>query len=401
MREVGDGNLNLVFIVEGPAGGLVVKQALPYVRLVGESWPLPLERSWFEYNALVEEGRYAPRLTPQVFHFDREQAMIVMEYLSPHIIMRKGLVRGIEYPRFAADIAEFLAATLFHTSVLAGTAAEHKRRLELFARNIELCRITEDLVFTDPYREAPLNRWTSPQLDADKRAFETDAPLKAAAQVRKYQFLTDAQALIHGDLHTGSIMLTTADTRVIDPEFAFVGPIGFDVGAVIGNLLLAYFAQEGHEAAPHARDPYRAWILDQVVAVWTGFHDRFLALWRQAKGGEAFVAGLFTSPQDEAALDAERRRFLRSLFEDALAFRWAQDDPPHSRPRPRRGPGKHRRSGTARDLRAQGIETCPHACGRGSEVCRRLRRDRSGARGRARLSRTRPDYGVVAPCVPV
>jgi 5-methylthioribose kinase len=320
VREVGDGNLNLVFIVEGPAGGLVVKQALPYVRLVGESRPLPLERSWFEYNALVEEGRYAPRLTPQVFHFDREQAMIVMEYLSPHIIMRKGLVRGIEYPRFAADIAEFLAATLFHTSVLAGTAAEHKRRLELFARNIELCRITEDLVFTDPYREAPLNRWTSPQLDAAKRAFETDAPLKAAAQVRKYQFLTDAQALIHGDLHTGSIMLTTADTRVIDPEFAFVGPIGFDVGAVIGNLLLAYFAQEGHEAAPHARDPYRAWILEQVVAVWTGFHDRFLALWRQAKGGEAFVAGLFTSPQDEAALDAERRRFLRSLFEDALAF---------------------------------------------------------------------------------
>jgi len=57
VREVGDGNLNLVFIVEGSAGGLVVKQALPYVRLVGESWPLPLERSWFEYNALVEQAR--------------------------------------------------------------------------------------------------------------------------------------------------------------------------------------------------------------------------------------------------------------------------------------------------------------------------------------------------------
>jgi 5-methylthioribose kinase len=319
-REVGDGNLNLVFIVEGPRGGVVVKQALPYVRLVGESWPLPLERSWFEYNALVEEARYAPRLTPTVFHFDRQQAMIVMEYLSPHVIMRKGLVRGMQYPRFAADIAEFLAQTLFNTSVLAGTAAEHKRRVELFARNIELCRITEDLIFTDPYREAPLNRWTSPHLDADKRAFEADSALKLAAQARKYQFLTDAQALIHGDLHTGSIMVTTEDTRVIDAEFAFVGPMGFDVGAVIGNLLLAYFAQEGHEAAPGARDAYRAWILDQVTAVWTGFHDRFLALWRQAQGGEAYVAGLFTSPQDQARLEAERRRFLRSLFEDTLAF---------------------------------------------------------------------------------
>src|SRR5579862_4992320 len=170
VREVGDGNLNLVFIVEGPAGGLVVKQALPYVRLVGESWPLPLERSWFEYNALVEQARYAPRLVPKIFHFDRQQAMIVMEYLSPHVIMRKGLIRGMEYPRFAADIAEFLAATLFNTSVLAGSAAEHKRRIALFAPNIELCRITEDLVFTDPYREAPLNRWNRPHLDADKKA---------------------------------------------------------------------------------------------------------------------------------------------------------------------------------------------------------------------------------------
>ncbi len=170
IREVGDGNLNLVFIVEGETAGVVVKQALPYVRLVGESWPLPLERSWFEYNALTEEARDAGRLTPEVFHFDRAQAMIVMEYLNPHVIMRKGLIRGIEYPRFADDIAEFQAATLFSTSVLAGTAAEHKARAELFASNTALCKITEDLVFTDPYREAPLNRWTRPYLDAHKRA---------------------------------------------------------------------------------------------------------------------------------------------------------------------------------------------------------------------------------------
>ncbi|TIQ53366.1 MAG: S-methyl-5-thioribose kinase, partial [Mesorhizobium sp.] len=31
VREVGDGNLNLVFIVEGAQGAAVVKQALPYV----------------------------------------------------------------------------------------------------------------------------------------------------------------------------------------------------------------------------------------------------------------------------------------------------------------------------------------------------------------------------------
>ena len=56
ISEIGDGNLNLVFIVKGTTGGIAVKQALPYVRLVGESWPLPLSRSHYEYQALVAPG---------------------------------------------------------------------------------------------------------------------------------------------------------------------------------------------------------------------------------------------------------------------------------------------------------------------------------------------------------
>jgi 5-methylthioribose kinase len=291
---------------------------------VGESWPLPLERSWYEYSALTEQARHAPGLTPEIFHFDREQALIAMEYLSPHVIMRKGLIRGVEYPRFANDVATFLAQTLFNTSVLAGTAEEHKRRIALFAPNTALCKITEDLVFTDPYREAPLNRWTRPDLDDMKAAFEKDSAVKVAAQDRKYQFMTSAEALIHGDLHTGSIMLTADDTRIIDPEFAFIGPMGFDVGAVIGNLLLAFFAQEGHEAAPHAREAYCEWILAQVPAVWDGFSRRFLDLWRAAPAGEAYVAGLFVSEDDQAAMEKERARFMSALHADTLAFAGAK-----------------------------------------------------------------------------
>ncbi len=44
-REVGDVNLNLVFIVDGEKSTVIVKHALPYVRMVGESWPLPLDRA--------------------------------------------------------------------------------------------------------------------------------------------------------------------------------------------------------------------------------------------------------------------------------------------------------------------------------------------------------------------
>jgi 5-methylthioribose kinase len=124
--EVGDGNLNLVFIVRGTSGGIAVKQALPYVRLVGESWPLPLSRSHYEHQALTLQARLAPGLVPAVLHHDEALALIAMELLEPHIIMRKGLISGICYPRFVEDITTFLAQTLFFTSDLAVRAARRK-----------------------------------------------------------------------------------------------------------------------------------------------------------------------------------------------------------------------------------------------------------------------------------
>src|ERR1700761_7555221 len=95
VREVGDGNLNLVFIVQGPGGGVVVKQALPYVRLVGGSWPLTLRRAFFEHQALGAQGKVVPAHVPRLYHFDERLALTVMASLEPHIILRKGLIRGV------------------------------------------------------------------------------------------------------------------------------------------------------------------------------------------------------------------------------------------------------------------------------------------------------------------
>ena len=166
ISEIGDGNLNLVFIVKGTTGGVAVKQALPYVRLVGESWPLPLSRSHYEYQALVHQARLAPGLVPAVLHHNEALFVIVMEKLEPHIILRKGLVAGTCYPRLVDHITTFLARTLFLSSDLAVPAAQKKQGIAAFAGNHALCKITEDLIFTEPYFQAEQNRWTSPWLDA-------------------------------------------------------------------------------------------------------------------------------------------------------------------------------------------------------------------------------------------
>ncbi len=324
IREVGDGNLNFVFVIEGPRGGVVLKQALPYLRLVGESWPLPLRRAFFEYQALSTQAKAAPQHVPKVFHFDETLALTVMAYLNPHIILRKGLIKGTVYPKLADHMATFMAETLFATSDLGQPAAEKKKHMALFCDNIELCRITEDLVFTDPWRVAEGNRWTSPQLDFTAAAVRTDGPWKRAAQELKLKFLSEAQALIHGDLHSGSIMVTESETYAIDPEFAFYGPMGFDIGALIGNLYLAYFSQNGHETKPGGRDSYRDWILKTVESVWTLFDERFRALWNNAHAGDVFMPTLFVNNQEPAALKAAQDAYMHRLFIDSLGFAGAK-----------------------------------------------------------------------------
>jgi 5-methylthioribose kinase len=318
--EVGDGNLNLVFIVKGPGGGVALKQALPYVRLVGESWPLPLSRAHYEHLALTRQARLAPGLVPAVIHHDPALALTAMELLEPHIIMRKGLVAGIAYPRFVEHITTFMARTLFLSSDLAVPAAEKKEGIAAFAGNHALCKITEDLIFTDPYRIAEQNRWTQPYLNTTATSFREDLDLHVQISRLKLKFMNSPEALIHGDLHTGSIMVTESATAVIDPEFAFYGPMGFDVGAIIANLLMAYFASDGHERVPGERREFEAWVLETIENVWTEFARKFLDLWRSEAEGDAYPATLFEGTAGAARLESERRAYVDRLFQDTVGF---------------------------------------------------------------------------------
>jgi len=320
ITEVGDGNLNLVFIVKGANGGIAVKQALPYVRLVGESWPLPLSRAHYEYLALSKQAELAPGLVPALLHHNETLALTVMELLEPHIIMRKGLVAGTQYPGFVDDITTFMARTLFFTSDLALSAAEKKEGIAAFAGNHALCKITEDLIFTDPYRIAEQNRWTAPYLDGLAAALRDDMDLHVAISRLKLKFMASPEALLHGDLHTGSIMVTESQTRVIDPEFAFYGPMGFDVGAVLANLLMAYFASAGHERAPGERAAFEAWVLQTVETVWSEFARKFLELWRAQGTGDAYPISLFAGEKGAARLEAERQAYMQRLFTETVGF---------------------------------------------------------------------------------
>lgn len=323
VREVGDGNLNYVFIVQNraaPDETLAIKQAVPFLRIVGEAWPLSRRRMDFETAALRKQAELVPEHVPEVFHASSDMSLVAMRNLRNHKILRGELIAGKRFPLLAEHMSTFLARTLFFTSDLALDHAAKKEAVRA-SINIELCKITEDFVFTHPYDGSDTNSY-NPELPQDAiDGIQKDPAVRAAVGEMKYAFMTQAEALVHGDLHTGSIMANERETLVIDPEFAFYGPMGFDIGALLANLYLAYFAQDWRQRQM-GNDPagYRQWLLDTAAAVWTGFEDKFLQLWRDhdtAAGGASFI-GRDNDGGDAA--EAFRQAFMGKLLADSIGF---------------------------------------------------------------------------------
>ena len=64
-------------------------------------------------------------------------------------------------------------------------AVARSRAQQARFQNGELCRLTEQVIFSDPYRAAKINRHTAPQLDAEAAALRADPQAKAAAAALK------------------------------------------------------------------------------------------------------------------------------------------------------------------------------------------------------------------------
>lgn len=316
VREVGDGNLNLVFIVDGSKGSVVVKQALPYVRLVGDSWPLPLYRAFFENNALLRQAKRAPGDVPEIFHFDETQALIVMEYLTPHTILRRKLIDGEKVGGLGTFLGNFCARTAFRGSELSMKSADKKADLKLFSGNVAIPAITEALVFTDPYYAAEMNNHTE-GLEPIIERLRNDVALKGAAQRQLMKFASNTETMVHGDLHSGSIMSTATESKVIDPEFVQYGPFAFDIGMLTANFLMAYFSQPGHRSTNDLQN-YQEWILSVIAETFDAFEAEFSRLWATERTGMLYPKALFEDQgHDSSPLCTG---LLAEIRQDAMAF---------------------------------------------------------------------------------
>jgi len=249
-EEIGDGNINYVFRVRSRESGksIIVKQADRLLRSSGR--PLDITRSKREAEALRIYAALTPQFIPRIYAYDDTMSAICMEDISYCGNLRKELMAGRPLPlSFAENVASFLVDAVFSTSDLFLPPEEKKERVKAFI-NPELCAISETLVFSEPYCNGKKrNRITPGNEDFVQKTLYNDEMLKAEVALLRETFMNKAEALIHGDLHTGSIFIgKVIDSneanehcmKIIDPEFAFYGPIGYDLGNIIANLYCAW-----------------------------------------------------------------------------------------------------------------------------------------------------------------
>ncbi|MFD9628409.1 S-methyl-5-thioribose kinase [Peribacillus muralis] len=269
-KEIGDGNLNYVFhITETDTNkGIIIKQAVPYAKVLGESWPLTLKRAAIEANALIHFRSYCPEFVPQVYYSDERLAITIMEDLSHLKIVRSGLIDGDSFPLLSQHIGEYVAKTAFYTSDYHLEPSAKKEVARHFT-NPELCKITEVFIFTDPFFEELPGDFEVELTDAAKKIWNDQEVILEVAKL-KQSFETEQEALLHGDLHTGSIFASETETKVIDPEFAFYGPVGFDLGQYTANLLFQAVTRDGAGKEE---------IFTHLHEFWYAFEETYTGLW--------------------------------------------------------------------------------------------------------------------------
>ena len=275
VSEIGDGNINYVFRAEDIKSkkSVVIKQADKLLRSSGR--PLDVDRNRIEAEVLKFYGEVASDYVPEVYHYDEVMCALTMEDISEYENLRYGLMKKKIYKNFAEDITTFMVNTLIFTMDIVMNPWKKKEDVKKYI-NVELCDITEKLVFTDPYTN---HFGTNIVLDESsefvKKEIYDDEELVFEAGKLKYKFMNNPQSLLHGDLHSGSIFVTESKTKVIDPEFAFYGPIGYDLGNVVGNLFFSYIHSDIVMSDEVEKRSYLSYLETTIAEIVEKFTEKF------------------------------------------------------------------------------------------------------------------------------
>ena len=270
------GNLNHVCRVYDAKGhSIYIKQAGLETR-ISKDMTASLDRNRQESEILELEEKMAPGMVPHIYFFDTVMCASGMEDCSDFEVMRDAMLEHKTFPRFADDISTFMARTLLLSS---DVVMDHKEKKELTRRFItpDLCDITEKLVLMEPYLGSSRNNVFPPNREFVEKELYRDDALHLEVSKLKFNFMTNAQALLHGDLHTGSVFIKPDATKIFDCEFGTFAPMGYDIGNVVANMIFAY-----DNGLSTDDEVFCSWCLDTIEKTIDLFISKFSTLYDEA-----------------------------------------------------------------------------------------------------------------------
>ena len=270
------GNLNHVCRVTDEKGHtLYIKQAGDTLR-ISEDMTATLDRNRQESEILQLEDKMAPGMVPHIYFFDTVMSACGMEDCSDFEVMRDAMINHETFPGFADDITEFMVRTLLLSSDI---VMDHREKKELVRRFItpDLDDITEKLVLMEPYLGADRNIIYPANKEFVDKELYSDQALHLEVAKLKFKFMNDAQALLHGDLHTGSIFINKEKTKTFDCEFGTYAPMGYDIGNIIANMIFAY-----DNGIAYGDETFAEWTLKTIGDIVDLFVEKFNKLYDEA-----------------------------------------------------------------------------------------------------------------------
>ncbi|MBR0410251.1 MAG: phosphotransferase [Eubacterium sp.] len=323
-EEDGDGYVNHIFRVQMPGKAYVVKQGLPIARV--SQMPMDINRNRLEYDSMRIRYSIVPEYTPALMFQDQENNVFVMEDVSCLQIVRFQLNNNVKFENLGRMCGECLAKTDFYTSEYYLDREEYRKLMYRFD-NTSMRKIMEDGMFLDMFRE-PLEDRLGSEFAHFAGQFSRDSRYVTELYKLRRSYMSHADALIHADFHTSNILASDDEMKVIDMEFSFMGPFGYDLGYLTGNLISQYAAACFKPfSTEEDRYSFKAYLLATIKRMYYTYFLTFTSCWNEdCKLRYQDQNGLRRSIFDEIMVDSVGYASMVNWFRSASVIPYPDFD---------------------------------------------------------------------------
>lgn len=219
INKIDDNQLNNIYklsIKNSDFKSLIIKHLPSYKTINKQKIVMPKNRADFEYFGLKRFKENSFRFVPEVYFFDKEKELVIMEYVQESFSFRSLIKNKLEFKENIITLADFIATNLSLNSL-------PLQNQDFDFENIEIKNyIYETLFFIHP------------------DLLQKNEFLKNNFEELKNNFLEKNEALIHSNIKENSILCKNSTIFVLDYETCLKAPYSFELSKILSELFIDY-----------------------------------------------------------------------------------------------------------------------------------------------------------------